>query len=163
MKEFGSLAAFAEHLLVMAETQAKAEHHALDRAARVVKAEAKRRIGEYQAAAGPFAAWAELADSTKEDRARQGYSENDPGLRSGEMREGIEHTVGDGKAAIGSDDDKLVYFELGTAKQPPRSVLGGAAAEKTEEVVKILGEAAVTALVGEEVVEGRLMISGSDR
>ena len=62
---------------------------------------------------------------------------------------------------IGSNDDKLVYFELGTEKQPPRSVLGGAAAEKTEEISKIVGETATAWLVGERVLDGKLQIEGN--
>ena len=57
--------------------------------ATLVEEEAKAEIGTYQDQAGPFIAWPELADSTKEDRTRQGFTENDPGLRSGAMRDSI--------------------------------------------------------------------------
>lgn len=141
----------------MAEKVHRAEQHALEHAAKVVVAEAKEAIGTYQDAVDPFAAWPELADATKADRVRQGYSENDPGLRSGEMRDSIEHTVkmsdfGSGEAHIGSNDDKLVWFELGTVNQPPRSVLGGAAARKSEEVKRLLGDAAIGIIVGTRAI-----------
>ncbi|MDA8231702.1 MAG: hypothetical protein M0006_10220 [Magnetospirillum sp.] len=160
MKQFSSMADLAAHLAGLAVVQHEANHRALEHAAKVVEREAKNRIGEYQDASGPFAGWAELADSTKADRVAQGYSENEPGLRSGEMRDSIGHRVGDGDAHIGSDDDKLVWFELGTENQPPRSVLDGAAVAKEAEVVAIIGESAVAALVGEEVAGNRLLITG---
>ncbi len=138
--------------------QHEMEHHALEKVARVVDKRAKEKIGEYQEQAGPFAGWAELADSTKEDRLRQGYTENDPGLRSGEMRDSIEHVVRDGEAQVGSDDDKMVWFELGTSKQPPRSVLGGAVVEEMDKITEIVGTSAVAALVGKGVHGGKMAI-----
>lgn len=138
--------------------QHEMEHHVLEKAAVLVEKRAKEKIGEYQEQAGPFVGWAELADSTKADRLRQGYSENEPGLRSGAMRDSIEHVVRDGEAQVGSDDDKLVYFELGTSKQPPRSVLGGAVVEEMDKICEIIGTSAVAALVGEGVHGGRMAI-----
>src|SRR4051812_36859265 len=101
--------------------QHEMEHHALEKAAVLVERRTKDKIGEYQDQAGPFIAWPELADATKADRVRQGYSEDEPGLRTGEMRDSIVHVVADGEAQVGSNDDKMVWFELGTSKQPPRS------------------------------------------
>lgn len=142
--------------------QHEMEHHALEKAAVVVEKRAKEKIGEYQDQAGPFAGWAELADSTKADRVRQGYSEDEPGLRSGEMRDSIEHVVMDGEAQVGSNDDKLVWFELGTVKQPPRSVLGGAVVEEMEKICEIVGDHAVAALVGQGVHGGKMLIESEN-
>ena len=142
----------------IALAQHEMEHRALEKAAVVVEKRAKDKIGEYQDETGPFAGWADLADSTKADRLRKGYTEDDPGLRSGEMRDSIEHQVQVPEASVGSNDDKLVYFELGTVKQPPRSVLGGAVVDKMDEILQIVGESAVAALVGKGVHEGRLEI-----
>ena len=50
--------------------EAEAERKALEKAAKIVEAEAKRRIGHYQAQTGPFAPWAPLADSTLADKER---------------------------------------------------------------------------------------------
>jgi hypothetical protein len=157
MSEF-SLSSFAGHLLEMAGRQLEVQHHALDRAASIVEKAAKAKIGEYQDAAGQFPGWAELADSTKSDRVAQGYPENEPGLRSGEMRDSIEHVAGLTEAHIGSNDDKMVYFELGSEKQPPRSVLGGAAVDTGEKVIAILGAETFAALMGKDVVNGLLPI-----
>ncbi len=161
MEEAGYLMELLELAIKFGEialVQHEMEHHALEKAAVLVEKRAKDKIGEYQNAAGPFAGWAELAESTKEDRVRQGFTEDDPGLRSGEMRDSIEHVVADGEAQVGSNDDKLVWFELGTSKQPPRSVLGGTAAESIEKIIEMVGESAVTALVGKGVHGGKMLI-----
>ena len=153
-----SLSAFVAHLVRATAELAHAEHEALTRAARIVEAEAKREIGEYQDEAGPFAPWAELADSTKADRVAHGFPENEPLLRTGELRESIGHAVGDREAVVGSDSDIAVYQELGTSQMPPRSFLGGAAFRKSEEVARALGSSAVQALVGKQVAGGSLSI-----
>ena len=158
MKEFHSFLQAAEHCLALAAEVALAEHEALEHIAKVIEKQAKSEVGHYQEQDGPFAAWAELADSTKEDRVRQGYTENDPGLRSGEMRDSIQHRVGLHEALIGSDDDNLVFFELGTEKQPPRSVLGLAGVKKGEEAAEIAGANVAMALVGRQVVNNRMLI-----
>lgn len=158
MKEFGSMAAFAEHLATMAVAQHEAAHRSLEQGARLIEKRAKEKIGEYQAQAGPFIAWPELAESTKADRAAQGYPEDDPLLRTGEMRESIGHKVGEHEAVIGSNSDIAVYQELGTQHIPPRSFLGAAAAEKAKEICEITGRNAVVALVGAGVFGGRMPI-----
>jgi hypothetical protein len=165
MKDF-TIESFVAHLATLPVALEIEENRALERAAVIVEAEAVHEIGTYQDEAQPFVPWAELADSTKDQRVALGYTENDPGLRSGEMRASIEHTVtrgpGEKEAHVGSDDDKMVWFELGTEKQPPRSVLGGAMVRKTDEVLEVLGEGFVSALIGEGVVGGSLQIRGHD-
>jgi hypothetical protein len=146
-----SLGSFITHITkVVSELEHKnhEEHEALEKAAKVVEAEAKKEIGSYQSAAGPFVAWRDLADSTKDDRVKKGFPEDEPGLRTGEMRDSIEHVVGEREAVVGSNDDHLVWFELGTDKQPPRSVLGLAAVHKGPEVARILGLSFVKNLMG---------------
>jgi hypothetical protein len=168
MKEFGNIESFVEHLgeLVIAETLAA--RHALSKCARVVEKRAKEKFGEYQQQSGPFAAWAELADSTKADRERKGYADNEPLLRTGEARDSIGHTLSTSslEAQIGSNSDILVFQELGTKNMPPRSTLGGAMADELPQIQEILQESLVgvligrpaAALVGEEVVEGGIAI-----
>jgi hypothetical protein len=158
MKTFSSMTDFAKHLLTLAVAQHEATHASLEQGAKIIEKRAKEKIGEYQGESGPFIAWPELAESTKADRLRQGYSEDEPGLRSGAMRDSITHQVSGHEAVIGSDDDKLVYFELGTSKQPPRSVLGGAAVESIDKICEITGRNAVIALVGADVFGGRMAI-----
>jgi hypothetical protein len=156
-EEFNSFGGFASFLSTMTE-HAAIDHELLERIAVAVEKKAKDKIGEYQAEVGPFVAWAELAESTKQDRERQGYTENDPGLRSGEMRDSIEHHATFTEAHIGSNDDKLVYFELGTDKQPPRSVLGGALFELAPKIVEEVGQTVVMTLEGEKVFRGAMKI-----
>lgn len=149
-----SISDFVDHLKGAKSRINQPNYSAMERACRVVEAEAKREIGTYQEG------WAELADSTKADRVRLGYSENDPGLRSGEMRDSIGHVVGHNEGVVGSDDDKLVWFELGTDKQPPRSVLALAAMHKSKEVAHILGAGVHAALAGSSVPGAPHAISG---
>ncbi|MDA8230742.1 MAG: hypothetical protein M0006_05335 [Magnetospirillum sp.] len=158
MKTFTSFGDFAVHLAEIAVAQHEAQHVALDRAAKLVEKTAKAKIGDYQDAAGPFAAWAALAPSTQADRERQGYPADDPGLRDGTMRDSIGRRVSDSKSNVGSDDPAMVYFEAGTIHQPPRSVLGAAAFEKADRVAEIVGERIAMALVGEDIHLGRLGI-----
>lgn len=155
-----SLESFAAELTGLAMAVHLESEKALERAAVLVENEAKRSIGHYQGAAGPFAAWAELADSTKDDRVHQGYPENEPELRDGTMRDGIEHTVQmdgfSGEAQIGSDSQILEWQELGTSRMPPRSILGGALVRKSEDVAELIGGSVYGALVGDEVHNGAI-------
>jgi len=160
MKEFNSLGAFAEHILKVALAEEIALRKGLSKAAKLVEKEAKSEIGTYQGAVGDFAAWADLAESTKEDRVRKGFSEDDPLLRSGELRDSIGMTMSTTglEAQIGSDLDIAVYQELGTEHIPPRSFLGGAMARKLPQIKTILGASVLAGLVGEEVHLGVLPI-----
>jgi HK97 gp10 family phage protein len=169
MREFKNIESFVEHLTATIIAEELAAKHAVSKCAKIVEKCAKRKIGEYQEQAGPFIAWQELADSTKADRARKGFPENDPLLRTGEMRESIGHAVSiDGmEAQIGSNSEIAVFQEVGTSRMPSRSFLGGAMADKLPEIKEIIGAALVGALIGknvtaallgEEVVQGGIEI-----
>lgn len=141
-----SLESFCAHL-----TRGMAEFEAgvaagLSAAGELIEREAKAELGTYQSGAGPFPAWEELHDYTKEDRVAKGFTENDPGLRSGEMRDSIGHTVTADSVHIGSDADELLWFEMGTDTQSPRSVLGLAMARHGKEASEIVAGAATAAL-----------------
>ncbi|RKR46317.1 hypothetical protein [Paraburkholderia sp. BL17N1] len=139
MKEFKSFGAFAAHLERLALESAEVKHHAVDRAAEEIQKTAQGLIGEYQHGVGPYPAWEELADSTQAERSRLGYSENDPGYRDGKMQRSIRRTASSSEAEVGSNDQNLVWFDLGTTKQPPRPVLGPAAIHSRERVKRIIG------------------------
>ncbi|MDY3551402.1 hypothetical protein R5W24_000478 [Gemmata sp. JC717] len=158
MKQFGDMGSFAAHLLTAAVAVQKAEHKLLAHVGKVVEKRAKAKIGEYQDAAPPFAGWAELADATKAERVKQGFPEDEPLLRTGDMRDSIGHTVQGNEVTIGSNNDKAVWQELGTETIPPRSFLGGAMAEELPKLKEILGEGVVAALVGKDVYQGKLEI-----
>jgi hypothetical protein len=110
---------------------------ALEKACVVIEDEAKRVIGSYDYG------WRELAESTQAERARLGFPPNEPLLRTGEMRDSLEHQVvlAEKKGYVGSNDDKAVWQELGTSRGiPPRSFLGGAAAHKGQEAAEAIGQ-----------------------
>jgi phage gpG-like protein len=143
---------FLGKLAAMVAHEQHAAHAAMDRAATLVQDEAKQEIGTYQGAAGPFVAWAPLADSTLADKERHGYAPPDnPLLRTGEMRDSIERTVEPHEAAIGSDSEIAVYQELGTATIPARSFLGGAGFRMAPHVAHLIGASAVQELIGAHV------------
>lgn len=130
MKEFSSFGAFARHLAVTAAIGEEVTHHITEKAAEIIKEDAQKRIGEYQDGVGPFVTWAPLADSTKEDRVAKGFTEDDPLLRTGELRDSIHVSAKGNEAVVGSDSDIALYQELGTEKGiPPRPFLGPAGYE----------------------------------
>ena len=93
-----------------------------------IEKEAKEIIGHYQRSdTGPFPEWEELKTATQSDRIRQGFTPNDPLLRSGELRDSIRHEVRGNSVAIGSDLDIAIYQEMGTSTIPPRPFLRVAA------------------------------------
>ncbi len=107
--------------------------------AEFIKKEAKEKFGEYQSG------WDELAQATQADRARQGYTDNDPLLRSGHLRDTVEMNVHQRSASIGSNDPVMVWQEKGTTKTgwngangiPPRPVFLLTYFEHGEEAVKL--------------------------
>ena len=156
-----NLPEFIAHLVHSIVHLDHAEHTAMERACKVIEKEAKRELGTYQGQAGPFVAWADLADSTIAEKEKLGFAPPDnPLLRTGDLRDSIDHAVGVREGAVGSDSPIAEYQELGTSRGiPPRSFLGGAAVRKGPEVAEIIGLSPVMALVGEEVVNRRLVIS----
>jgi hypothetical protein len=129
MMEF-TMAGFAAHLEGLAARMPDFELSVLERIGAKVTTAAKDKIGEYQSQAGPFAAWAPLTESTKADRVRGGFSEDNPELRTGALRDSIEYVVVPPEVIIGSPLDIALWQELGTIKMPARSFLGGAAFEQ---------------------------------
>lgn len=123
-------------------------HKGMEDVGAVIERRAKEEIGEYQPAVGPFQAWPELAEVTKEDRLRLGFSENDPLFRTGELRDSLSHEAHGLEVAIGSTNETMVYHEFGTPKMPPRPVLGTAAFSSKEKVMAILGRAAAIGIAG---------------
>ena len=142
------LVGFARELALMTVHMEEHEIAALEEAALIVERGAKEKIGVYQDAAGEFAAWQDLADSTKAQRVALGFSENDPLRRSGGLADSIEHMVESRTAYVGSNDPVAEYQELGTSRIPARSFLGGTAVEKGAEVAEIIGRSVFKALTG---------------
>lgn len=153
MMEFDSFGSFAMHLIKLAVTEAVIEREMLEHAAVAIEERAKGKIGhDEEPAAGPFAAWDPLAQSTVEEKEYLGYvdrlSPNDSLLRTGKMRDFIEHNVAGHIAHIGSNDDEAVYQEFGTATIPPRSFFGSSAFELAPKIVAETGLAFTAWLAG---------------
>jgi phage gpG-like protein len=133
MLEFASLGAFQNHVT---QTMIPAVHSHLGRgleaAAELIQNTARAKLGHYQSSVEHFPAWPELADYTKADRVAKGFTENDPLLRTGALRDSIGHEVHGFEAVIGSTSDVAVFQELGTNKIPPRPFLGPAVVQNEE-------------------------------
>jgi hypothetical protein len=104
-------------------------------AAFVVQRAARKKFGHYQGESGPFEAWPQLASSTKSERVRLGYTENDPLLRSGELRDSYKVESSGLMAGVGSTLGKAEGMEVGDPIKsvPARPVLGPAFAENEKE------------------------------
>jgi len=135
------------------------EHEVLEHAAKLIQKGAKAQIGHYLTEDdGKFGPWLPLAESTAEDKEKQGYAPPDnPLLRTGDMRDSIEYTVGGSEAAVGSNSDIALYQEMGTHGPgvgpsgfhvPPRSFLGSTAFREKDNIGKMIGYSMVTALIG---------------
>lgn len=146
--EFSDLAKLAAHFATLHNAQVKSLEYALDKCAERIENTAKEEIGHYQSAVGPYPAWAQLAESTEEQKAKDGYPANSPLLASGEMQKRIQREVVGLTAIIGSTDKKLVYHEFGTIRIPPRPVMGPAAYRNKDFILKTVGHAAVVGIVG---------------
>lgn len=109
---------------------------------------AKDEIGHYQAAIGPFEAWDPLADSTEADKANKGYPANAPLERTGQFRDTFKSEVEDFVAVIGSTDERAPWFEFGTAKMPPRPILGPAVIINEKFIKRKIGQAVVRGIMG---------------
>lgn len=158
MRDFGSLMEMSLFLATRPIEIAIELHHGLDKLGARIEKTAKDEFGRYQSATGPFGAWPELADSTKDDRVHQGFSENDPLLRTGELRDSISHKVDHGalELAVGSPDEKMVFHEFGTSKMPARPVLGPAAFRNKSAIQRLVGAAVVAGLVGSHQIHEAL-------
>lgn len=155
-RHFESLESFALHLLEREVATAVAIHEGLERVLARIEKTARDEFGNYQPSTGPFPEWAELADATKEDRLRQGYTENDPLLRSGELMESSSHEVHGLEGVAGSTDPRMVYLEFGTSKMPPRPVWGPALVKNHKAIQMMLGAAVVEGLVGGDLIHEAL-------
>ena len=159
MREFTSV----ESLLSAVRSELKSTihnmHPVMDHIGEEVAHTAKDKLGLYNPAIGPFPAWAPLAESTKQQRSQAGFTENEPLLRDGALRDAIQHEAhadhviigvrsgptSDGKADIG---DIGYWQEMGTASIPPRPFLQPALYQNQEHIVKLIGDHVVKKLKG---------------
>src|ERR1700761_8189213 len=131
MREFSSFRHLAEQFARLALEGEAVSHELAGKGAHMIQRDAQNKLGSYQPSAGPFGAWDELADSTKADRVNKGFPEDEPLLRTGELRDSIESVVQGSEAMVGSMDPIALWQETGTddGNLPPRSFLGAAAFE----------------------------------
>lgn len=151
-----TLLEMAERMAAAAVATREAANAGLEQAAIIVEKAAKDKFGEYQEAVGPFPEWAELAESTQEERERLGFTPNDPLLRRGDLRDSFKHQTGDQQAVIGSTSPIMAYQEFGTDRIPPRPVVGPAALESHGKIKRILGSAVVSGIVGRDPIHPSL-------
>ena len=117
------------------------ERAILDEIGKMVASRARAKLGVYQSAVGPFPAWAPLSPVTID---RKGSDR--PLVDTGALKEtGVDYDVHGFSVEIGSDLLRALWAELGTAKEPPRPFLGPSAYESIEEIVNLVGIAAVSA------------------
>jgi phage gpG-like protein len=119
---------------------------ALKEVAKLVDKGAKEVIGTYDYG------WPQLAQSTQKQREYLGFEPNEPLLRTGEMRDTIQHCSDHREARIGSNSDIAVYQEMGTSKIPPRSFLKETMVRKMPEIKKIIGERLVAAFTAPKLI-----------
>jgi hypothetical protein len=65
-----------------------------------------------------------------------------------ELRASIEWQAHGLEGAVGSNNDKAVWHELGTSRLPPRSFLMGAAVKMEDKIHKMAGRAVVALIAG---------------
>jgi hypothetical protein len=153
--EFSSPKQFAAHLVRLAAESHEVMHHAVNLSAEEIKLTARGMIGQYQEAVGPYPKWEDLADSTEAEKARLGYSVDAPLLRTADMQKSIEQKTVGAEAAIGSNDQKMIWHELGTEHIPPRPVLGPAAMHSKDRVTHLIGKTVFAWLSGKGWVRPR--------
>lgn len=168
MREFKNIAEFVRFMQGRISDTGIVAEVGLAKAALAIEQEAKAEIGHYQESAGPFAGWKELSGATLDGFDHPGAGAHIPGkrelgyasegndnplLRDGGLRDSYEHTVHMREAAVGSNDDKAVWQEMGTpnARYPiePRPVLGIAAVHKEHEAVDFIAENIVRHIAGQ--------------
>jgi phage gpG-like protein len=106
-------------------------------ACEMVAAEAKRVIGE------GYPEWPALQPETLAHKMGKG-----PLLETGELRASIEWNSSGNEGAVGSNNDKAVWHELGTTKIPPRSFLAGAAQHMEDKIHKMAARAVMAVILG---------------
>ena len=134
-----SLLKFASDLAKMEVGLDMFHHEVMEKVCVIVEKEAKRVIGTYDYN------WTPLAEATQADREAHGFPADEPLLRTGEMRDSIEHNVGteglrmEVIGIVGTNNEVAKWQELGTSHIPPRSFLGGAAMHKESEIHEFFG------------------------
>src|SRR6267378_1853116 len=137
MTQTFSLLGFVAHLATVERDMHELGPAIVARACEMVSEEAKRVIGEGY----PF--WPALQPATLARKMM-----NTPLLETGELRASIEWQSHGLEGAVGSNNDKAVWHELGTSRIPPRSFLMGAAIAMEPKIYKMAERAMMAVMLG---------------
>lgn len=155
MQNFNSFGQFANHMLHTVQKQYHVEVvSTLEQVGAAVAQEATRSVGYYQSGIGGFPAWAPLAASTLEKKARKGWglggNPNSPLYATGKFRQSIGYRVNKQHlmVTIGSNARSVIFTELGTSKMPARPVFVPAALRTLPRYVAPLGASLAGAIAG---------------
>jgi len=146
MKTFSSIAGFVKHLAVLQAQEKLALQKGLEKCATAIEKTARDELGHYQGQADDFAAWPALAPATLAAHNRLGVGDA-PLAGAGDLAASIGHAVDGLNAKVGSTSPVMVYQELGTARMPPRPVLGPAAIRNKTFIRDTLRRATVEGLL----------------
>jgi phage gpG-like protein len=130
-----SILEFVAKTKAMEHDLKKVEHAIIARACEMVCAEAKRVLGE------GYPEWPALQPETIAHKMGKG-----PLLETGELRGSIEWHAEGNEGQVGSNIEKAVWHELGTARIPPRPFLMGAAI-RMEPLIHAMAAKAVMAVM----------------
>ena len=133
-----SLLGFAAHCFAMQRDLHEMGPAVVERACRTVHAEARRVLGTHDYD------WPPLSPATIARKAKG----DTPLLETGELRDSIEWWSKGNEGAVGSNNDKAVWMELGTSRVPPRSFLVEAAVRKEPEIHKMAERAIIDVVTG---------------
>ncbi len=146
MKKFADIAGFVRHLMILQAREKLALQKGLEKCAAAIEKSARDELGHYRNEAGDFPAWPALAPATLAAHNRLG-SGDAPMIGAGDLADSIGHSVQGLEAKVGSTSRVMVYQELGTAKMPPRPLLGPAAIRNRALIHATLRQAAVEGLL----------------
>ena len=146
-RELESVEALARVLVATAVTWRVERKHILSAVGKQLTKDMRGQIGHYQAGVGNYLEWAELAESTEDEKARVGAPPDAPLLRFGDLLKSFRYSVEGEELYAGSIDPVMEYHEFGTSKMPPRSVVGPALLKNIETIKNLMGYAVVDAVV----------------
>lgn len=155
MKEFTSFESLSYEIANRTAMLPQSFHHAVDALGEAIKDSAQKKLGVYQEAEGPFAAWSPLAEATMDEREALGYPRDQPLLRTGELRDSVVKETDGNTTVVGVPVGKLgtvaVAQEFGTDRIPARSFLGGTAFAYIGTAQKVLGHVTVNTFMREGI------------
>jgi phage gpG-like protein len=138
MTQTFSLLGFVAHLATVERDMHELGPAIVARACELVCEEAKRVLGTYDYG------WTPLAPSTLARKMM-----NTPLLETGELRASIEWNSTGNQGFVGSNSDKALWHEFGTARIPPRPFLAGAAMAMEDKIHKMAARAVMAVMLGQ--------------